>query len=61
MEQWKSRLQVILNEVKAIPAGDTSSRQMRNSAYWDDFKEIDPGKIVGWIFSEEEHGKRMKA
>jgi hypothetical protein len=34
---------------------------MRNSAYWDNFKEIDPGKIVGWIFSEEEHGKRMKA
>lgn len=61
MEQWKSRLQVILSEVRAIPAGDTSSRQMRNTAYWDNFKEIDPGKIVGWIFSEEEHGKRMKA
>jgi hypothetical protein len=61
MEQWKSRLQVILGEVRAIPPGETSSRQMRNSAYWDNFKEIDPGKIVGWIFSEEEHGKRMKA
>jgi hypothetical protein len=61
MEQWKTRLQVILNEVKSISHGDTSSRQMRNNAYWDDFKEIDPGKIVGWIFSEEEHGKRMKA
>jgi hypothetical protein len=61
MEQWKTRLQIILSEVQAIPTGDTSSRQMRNSAYWDDFKEIDPGKIVGWIFSEEEHGKRMKA
>jgi hypothetical protein len=61
MEQWKSRLQIILNEVKAIPEGDTSSRQMRNTAYWDNFREIDPGKIVGWIFSEEEHGKRMKA
>ncbi len=61
MEQWKTRLQIILSEVKSIPTGDTSSRQMRNSAYWGDFKEIDPGKIVGWIFSEEEHGKRMKA
>jgi hypothetical protein len=61
MEQWKSRLQIILGEVSAIPPGETSSRQMRNSAYWDNFKEIDPGKIVGWIFSEEEHGKRMKA
>jgi hypothetical protein len=61
MQQWKSRLQIILNEVTAIPKGDTSSRQMRNNAYWDNFREIDPGKIVGWIFSEEEHGKRMKA
>jgi hypothetical protein len=61
MEQWKTRFQVILSEVSSIPTGDTSSRQMRNNAYWDDFKEIDPGKIVGWIFSEEEHGKRMKA
>lgn len=61
MEHWKSRLQVIMKQVDEIPAGETSSRQMRNPAYWEGFKEIDPGKLVGWIFSEEEQGKRMKA
>lgn len=61
MERWKSRFQVIMKQVDEIPEGDTSSRQFRSSAYWDSFKEIDPGKLVGWIFSEEEKGKRMKA
>ncbi|TSA17039.1 short-chain dehydrogenase [bacterium] len=61
MEHWKSRFQIIVDDVQKIPEGETSSRQLRNSAYWESFKEIDPGKLVGWIFSEEEKGKRMKA
>lgn len=61
MEHWKSRFEIIMSQVEEIPHGDTSSRHFRNSTYWDDFKEIDPGKLVGWIFSEEEKGKRMKA
>ncbi len=61
MEHWKVRFEIITDQVEKIPDGETSSRQLRNSAYWDSFKEIEPGKLVGWIFSEEEKGKRMKA
>lgn len=61
MEHWKSRFQIIMKQVDDIPPGETSSRQLRNPAYWESFKDIDPGKLVGWIFSEEEKGKRMKA
>lgn len=61
MEQWKSRLAVIMKEVEASIKGDTSSRNFRTAEYWDRFENIDEGKIVGWIFTEEEKGKRMKS
>ena len=61
MEHWKKRFEIIKAQVEKIPEGETSSRQLRNSAYWESFKEIDPGKLVGWIFSDEEKGQRMKA
>jgi len=61
MERWKSRFQIIMKQVDEIPPGETSSRQLRSPAYWDNFSEIDPGKLVGWIFSDEEKGQRMKA
>jgi hypothetical protein len=61
MEHWKARFEIIKDQVEKIPEGETSSRQLRNSAYWESFKEIEPGKLVGWIFSDEEKGQRMKA
>jgi len=61
MERWKNRFEIIMEKVRQIPHQETSSRNMQNKAYWSNFKEIDPGKLVGWIFSEEEKGKRMKA
>ena len=61
MEAWKVRFERIIREADDVPAGDTSSRYMRTRAYWNNFESIEPGKLVGWIFSEEEHGKRMKA
>jgi hypothetical protein len=61
MEHWKTRFQIITAQVEEIPDGETSSRQLRDKNYWENFKDIDPGKLVGWIFSEEEKGKRMKA
>jgi hypothetical protein len=60
-EQWKERFETIIRDAERIPLGDTSSRYMYNRHYWGNFEEIDPGKLVGWIFSEEEKGKRMKA
>ena len=61
MERWKERFNEISAEVDSIPKGETSSRQLRNMVYWNSFGEIDPGKLVGWIFTVEEKGKRMKA
>ncbi len=61
VDSWKKRFQRIKAELAQIPAGDTSSQFLRTKAYWDDFEAIEPGKIVGWIFSVEEHGARMKA
>jgi len=61
MQQWKSRLQKIVDMVQDIPESDSSSRVMLTRTYWNDFGEIDEGKLVGWIFSYEEEGMRMKA
>lgn len=61
MERWKARFTTIMQDVRDIPPGESSSRNLRNRAYWNEFQDIDPGKLVGWIFSEEEKGKRMKA
>ncbi|HEY5616111.1 MAG TPA: polysaccharide biosynthesis protein [Bacteroidota bacterium] len=59
LDRWKRRFQTIIDEVTR--AADTSSRHLRNKEFWNHFEDIDPGKLAGWIFSEEEHGKRMKA
>ncbi|MFA5832533.1 MAG: polysaccharide biosynthesis protein [Bacteroidota bacterium] len=60
MDQWKLRLLEIKKEVELYVANDTSSRNFRTMEYWSNFNDIDAGKIVGWIFTEEEKGKRMK-
>jgi len=60
MRVWKKRCATLMKEISSIPKKETGSRFMRNSDYWSRFPEIDPGKIVGWIFSVEEHGQRMK-
>jgi NAD(P)-dependent dehydrogenase (short-subunit alcohol dehydrogenase family) len=61
MSRWKSRFVAIVKDAEETSIRDTSSRHFRTRLYWDNFEEIDPGKIGGWIFSEEEKGKRMKA
>lgn len=61
MVRWKSRFAAITKDAEETGSKDTSSRHFRTRLYWDNFEEIDPGKIAGWIFSEEEKGKRMKA
>ena len=57
---WIDRFQAIHQEILSIPEGDTSSRHLRNRRFWDEAKRIQPGKIVGWILSVEEHGTRFK-
>jgi len=61
MTRWKARFQKIFKMVSQVPLPDTSSRYLYTREYWNDFRDIDPGKLAGWIFSFEERGMRMKA
>ena len=58
--RWVERFRSIHEQVEAIPPGDTSSRHVRNRRFWDDEGRIQPGKVVGWILSVEEKGRRFK-
>ncbi len=60
LRAWQRRAEKIYEEIQAIPADDTSSQFDRDRHYWLDDELIDAGKIVGWIFSNEEKGSRMK-
>ena len=57
---WQERLKKIKEEVESIPPDDTSSQYDRDREYWMETREIEPGKIVGWLFLAEEQGSRMK-
>ena len=58
--RWVERFRRIHRETESIPESDTSSQYLRNRRFWHEEKGIQPGKIVGWILSEEEHGWRIK-
>jgi hypothetical protein len=61
MKTWQKRVAGIFEEMKIIPDDDTSSQFDRNRNYWaENDYEINIGKVVGWIFSNEEQGLRMK-
>lgn len=60
METWKKRFKQIFETNGKLPEDDTSSRFLRTKEYWKFFKNIEPGKLVGWIFTIEESGERMK-
>lgn len=60
LERWRQRFARIQAEVEAIPAAESSSRFLRDRQFWSEAGHIQPGKVVGWIFSVEEHGARMK-
>ncbi len=57
---WIARFEKIHASTLAIPEEDSSSRYMRNRRFWHEAKQIQPGKIVGWILSVEEEGDRIK-
>lgn len=60
MEVWQRRIEAIFDEMESIPKADTSSQYERDRNYWLEDGEINPGKVTGWIFANEEHGLRMK-
>ena len=43
-----------------LSADDTSSRFSFTKDYWNNYEIIDEGKLVGWIFENEDHGWRFK-
>ncbi len=61
MEIWQNRIQAIIDEANSIPDDDTSSMHVRTKKYWNNFEQINIGKVVSWIFIHEEKGKRMKS
>ena len=58
--KWIERFRKIHEETEAISANETSSRHLRSRRFWDEEHRIQPGKVVGWILSVEEHGARIK-
>ena len=60
IDKWKERIKAMIDEANSIPPDDTSSMYVRNKRYWNNFKGVDIGKVVSWIFINEEHGGRMK-
>lgn len=59
-DEWKKRFTNIKSQVGHNFKGDTSSRYNYNDEYWNNFEDINEGKIVGWVFEHEDHGWRFK-
>lgn len=60
MQRWRERAEAALAEAGAIPAGETSSRFHRDLEWWHVERPLDEGRVVGWLFIQEEKGSRMK-
>ncbi|MGD9900076.1 MAG: short-chain dehydrogenase [Calditrichaceae bacterium] len=57
---WIERFKKIYEEIQSVPVDDTSSEYDRDREYWMESEQIEPGKIIGWLFLDEELGHRMK-
>jgi hypothetical protein len=61
--RWQARLQAIKTANQVMLEGDTSSRYDRTYPTvrnWKDDDHFDIGEIVGWLFINEESGRRGK-
>jgi len=59
-KHWQIRFKNIIKDTEENFDPLYSSRVTFHENYWENFKEINIGKIVGWIFINEEKGLRMK-
>ncbi|MCJ8346992.1 short-chain dehydrogenase [bacterium] len=57
---WKQRITDLFAELEAQTVDDTSSAEVRDHRYWFKDKEINIGKLIGWIFATEHDGARIK-
>ena len=65
MARWRTRMVNILSEAGSMPAPDFDSssrwgRSMADPATWQLQPKMNIGEVVGWIFTNEEQGQRMK-
>jgi hypothetical protein len=65
MARWRTRMVNILSEAGSMPAPDFDSssrwgRSMADPATWELQPKMNIGEVVGWIFTNEEQGQRMK-
>ncbi|HUP02010.1 MAG TPA: short-chain dehydrogenase [Gemmatimonadota bacterium] len=59
--RWRDRARAILDEMQALPAGDTSSARFQDRAYWAAESDLPVGRVAAWILGVEEKGARGKA
>lgn len=59
-KNWRQRFINIMKETEKNYDNTFSSREIFHHNYWHNFDEVNIGKIVGWIFINEEQGLRMK-
>ncbi|MGB9702352.1 MAG: short-chain dehydrogenase [Candidatus Kapaibacteriota bacterium] len=59
-DKWKLTIKAIIDQSKSFPIEDTSSRYTYTVDYWDNFETFNEGKIVSWIFENEDKGWRFK-
>ncbi|MBT7615646.1 MAG: hypothetical protein HN590_00005 [Calditrichaeota bacterium] len=60
IEKWHDRLRKLLSHANSVAANDTSSHSLRDMSFWHTDKPLNEGEIVGWLFIEEDEGRRMK-
>ncbi|PCJ18784.1 MAG: short-chain dehydrogenase [Candidatus Cloacimonadota bacterium] len=57
---WKQRITELFEGLESKNSMDTSSAEVRDHRYWFKDKEINIGKLIGWIFATELDGARIK-
>jgi len=58
--KWQERIKKIMEQIETQPKDDTSSQFNYNSDFWNNFDTIEEGKLIAWIFENEDKGWRFK-
>lgn len=58
--RWSDRVEQIIDWVESLPKQDTSSQYVHGSQYWNLDQPLNIGKVVAWIFMNEDQGIRFK-
>jgi NAD(P)-dependent dehydrogenase (short-subunit alcohol dehydrogenase family) len=64
VERWQARIEGLRAHLREVAALDSSSRQDRvypDLAAWVETDDFEVGEIVGWLFIDEEKGRRGKS